>query len=181
MTDMTRHIALLRGINVGGHRKVPMADLRALVASLGYTGVASYIQSGNLAFSTTAEESSIVAGLETAIEQSFGFAVPVIVRTADEMRAVAASHPLVDAVAHPRRAMVAFLDRTPTADSGAVIDADEYLPDRFALSGREVYLDYPDGSARAKLTHSLLERTLDVRATIRNWNTVTKLVELGAA
>lgn len=158
-----------------------MADLRALVASLGYTGVASYIQSGNLAFSATAEEPSIVARLEAAIEQTFGFAVPVIVRSADDMARVAAAHPLVDAAAHPRRAMVAFLDRTPTVDSGAVIDADAYLPDRFMVSGREVYLDYPDGSARSKLTHSLLERALDVRATIRNWNTVMRLVELGGA
>ena len=180
MVAMTRHIALLRGINVGGHRKVPMADLRALVASLGYTDVASYIQSGNLVFNAMADEPSVVAELEAAIERTFGFAVPVIVRTAEEMTAVAASHPLVDAAAHPRRAMVAFLDRAPAVDPSAAMGADEYLPDRFTLSGREVYLDYPDGSARSKLTHSLLERSLEVRATIRNWNTVTKLVQLSS-
>lgn len=177
---MVKHIALLRGINVGGHRRVPMAELRALVASLGYAEVASYIQSGNLVFGATADESSIVVTLEGAIEDVFGFAVPVIVRSAEEMAGVAAAHPLVDTAAHPRRAMVAFLDRVPEVDLATVIEAEAYLPDRFVASGREVYLDYPDGSARSKLTHSLLEGTLDVRATIRNWNTVTKLADLSS-
>lgn len=180
MNAMVKHIALLRGINVGGHRRVPMAELRALVASLGHTEVASYIQSGNLVFGATAEESSIVVALEAAIEKTFGFAVPVIVRSNEEMAAVAAAHPLVDAAAHPRRAMVAFLDRVPEVDPATVIEADAYLPDRFTITGREVFLDYPNGSARSKLTHSLLERTLGVRATLRNWNTVTKLVELSS-
>lgn len=175
---VTRWIALLRGINVGGHHKVPMAELRAVVESLGYDDVATYIQSGNVVFDSEAAEAEVVASLETAIESSFGFTVPVVARTAEEFATVADLHVLATPDADPRQLMVAFLDRAPDVSFGDAVDPEDYLPDRFALVGRHVFLEYPNGSARSKLNHSLLERRLGVRATLRNWNTVGKLVSL---
>jgi len=178
---MTTWIALLRGINVGGHHKVPMADLRAVVASLGYQDVATYIQSGNVVFATDGEESTIVGALEEAIESRFGFPVPVVLRTVTELAAISRHHPLATPASDPRRLMVAFLDRVPDVSVRGALDPEEFAPDRSALVGREVYLTYPNGSGRSKLNHALLERRLGVRATVRNWNTVAKLAALAAS
>ena len=173
---MTTWIALLRGINVGGHRKVPMADLRALVEGLGYSDVSTYIQSGNLVFAADGGEADIAAALESAIEARFGFAVPVIVRSAEEFAMVAGAHPLADGGTDAGLLMVAFLDRAPVATPQDVIDEDAFLPDRLLQVGRQIYLEYPNGSGRSKLNAALLERRLGVRATVRNWKTVQALV-----
>jgi uncharacterized protein (DUF1697 family) len=155
-----------------------MADLRAVVESLGYDGVATYIQSGNVVFGADAPEAAVVAALEAAIESSFGFTVPVVARTADEFAAVAELHLLATPDSDPRQLMVAFLDRVPDVSVRDVLDPEDFAPDRFALVGRHVFLEYPNGSGRSKLSHSLLEGRLGVRATLRNWNTVGKLVSL---
>ena len=108
----------------------------------------------------------------------FGFEIPVAVRSATELGAVADAHQLAGPDSDPRLLMVAFLDRVPAVDVAAAIDPEDYVPDRFIAVGREIYLDYPNGSARSKLNHTLFKQRLGVRATIRNWNTVTKLAEL---
>ncbi len=177
MSEHTK-VALLRGINVGGRHRVPMADLRDLAASLGFGDPVTYIQSGNLVFDTHLDDIATVATLASALEDRFGFPVPVMVRSAAELGAVAASHPFAALELEPRFLMVAFLDRVPTVD--AVIDAASYLPDRFTIDGREVYLAYPNGSGRSKLNHTLLEGRLGASATIRNWPSVTTLAELAA-
>jgi uncharacterized protein (DUF1697 family) len=175
---MGRFVALLRGINVGGHNKVPMADLRDTAAALGFTSVATYIQSGNLIFDASDDEPSLVVRLEKGIAARYGFEVPVVIRTARQLRAIAAEHPLAGGGSDPRFLMVAFLDRPPEVAVEEAIDPAEHAPDRYLLDGREMYLDYPKGSGRSKLDHSLIERRLEVRATVRNWNTVTKLAAM---
>jgi uncharacterized protein (DUF1697 family) len=177
VSDYT-NIALLRGINVGGHRRVPMAELRDIAGALGFGDPVTYIQSGNLVFDTDLDEAATVAALASAFEGRFGFPVPVIVRSAAELAAVAASHPFDGLDLKARFFMVAFLDRAPTVDVPTAIDPDSYLPDRFTVEGREVYLAYPNGSGRSKLNHTLLERRLGVGATVRNWPTVTTLAAL---
>ena len=122
-----------------------------------------------------------MAMLEGALHQEFGFKVPVISRSAEEIAGVASSHPFAELGLDDRLLHVAFLDRAPDQPLDDQIDATHYLPDRFHSDGREVYLAYPTGSGRSKLSHALLERYLGVSATSRNWRTVSKLAELAGA
>ena len=177
----TTRVALLRGINLAGKKKVPMARLRELASDLGFADPKTHVQSGNLVFDTDLDESETVRALEEAVRSAFGFDVPVISRTADEMGAIASSHPFSDLGLDDRLLQVAFLDRPPERAVEVLIDADEYADDRFQGDGREVYLAYPKGSARSKLGHALLERRLGVSATLRNWRTVSKLAEMATS
>lgn len=176
---MSTYIALLRGINVGGHKKVPMADLRALHAGLGHNDVVTYIQSGNVVFDAQVEDLvSLRRGIEEAIVDEFGFEVPIMIRTPMELEGVMASSPYRASGAEPARLAVAFLAEPPASDRAAAMDPDAFLPDEFRLSGREVFLHCPTGFGRTTLTHAYLERQLGVAATIRGWKTVTKLAAL---
>jgi uncharacterized protein (DUF1697 family) len=178
---MTTRVALLRGINLAGRKKVPMPRLRELAADLGFGEPQTYVQSGNLVFDTDLDEAEVGRILGDALRSDFGFEVPVISRTAGEMRAIASSHPFSDLGLDDRLLQVAFLDRVPLTSPETAVEADEYYPDRFEGNGREVYLAYPNGSARSKLGHALLERRLGVTATLRNWRTVSKLAEMAAS
>lgn len=171
---MTVWIALLRGINVGGANKLPMKDLRASVESLGYRNIATYIQSGNLIFESDEAEDTIVAALGDIMGERHGLCVPVVVRTLAEMEAALAGHP--GGEIHPKFLYVAFLDRVPHDPGG--VEADAWLPDRWSLTGRELFLTYPHGSARSRMTIDRFEKPWGVTATARNLNTVAKLVEL---
>lgn len=171
-------VALLRGINVGGRHKVAMADLRDVAASLGFDNPITFIQSGNLVFDTDLDQAAIVTALDDALEDRFGFEVPVVVRSAAELGAVADAYLLARPDSDPKLLMVAFLDQVPAMDVASVIDAADYLPDRFVAADRDIYLDYPNGSARSKLNQALLEQRLGVRATLRNWNTILKVLGL---
>lgn len=173
---MTVYVALLRGLNVGGHNKLKMDALRAIAERCGYGNVQTYIQSGNVVFSATAQESALVAAIEAAIEETFALRVPVVVRSRAQLAAVAATSPFDGAA--PTAVHVAFLSGRPRAASVAALDPDRSPPDTFAVAGREVYLHYPNGSGRSKLTVDYLERVLGTRATARNWNTVTKLLTM---
>lgn len=173
----TKYVALLRGINVGGHRKVPMADLRRLLEGLGYGGVATLLQSGNAVFEApeqpTAELASI---LEGAITEAFGFDVAVIVRTGAELQAVVAANPLE--VRDPAKLAVAFLGGVLDPKVWAAIDAQRYAPEELRAGERELYMYYPDGLGKARFDPGLLARRDGPRATVRNWNTVTKLAAM---
>jgi uncharacterized protein (DUF1697 family) len=172
-------VALLRGINVGGRHKVPMAELRSAVEGLGHASVATYINSGNVLFETDRAEADVVSELTAVLADRFGFAIPVVVRSAAELAALPSVHPLA-AHAEVKLQLVAFLDAAPAAEAIAAFDYERFLPDRLQVLGREAYLAYPDGSGRSKLTLDVIERALDVTATGRNWLTVNKLRELCA-
>ena len=177
---MTTWVALLRGINVGGANKVAMKDLRASVSSLGYADVVTYIQSGNVVFDTgdDATESAVNEAIRSLLVETHGLEVPVVVRTATEFEGAADRHPDADGGIDPKLLHVAFLDRTPAAAAVADLDPQEWDPDRWSLVGRELYLTYPDGSARSKMTIDRFERPWGVTATARNLNSVRKIVEL---
>jgi uncharacterized protein (DUF1697 family) len=155
-----------------------MEALRGLAESLGLSNPTTYIQSGNLVFDADDDTTRLTRLLESALEQRFGFEIPVVTRTGAELEEVARSHPFTSLGLDERYLMVAFLDREPEVDIGDVLDAEDLQPDRFELSGREVYLAYPNGSGRSRLTHDLLQRRLAVTATIRNRRTILRLLEL---
>ena len=158
-----------------------MTRLRQLAADLGMADPQTYVQSGNLVFETDLDEPEVVHGLADALRSEFGFEVQVISRSAEEMSAIASSHPFSELGLEDRLLQVAFLDRSPDGEVRELIDAEEFAPDRLEGNGREVYLAYPGGSARSKLGHALLESRLGVSVTLRNWRTVKKLAEMTAS
>lgn len=176
---MTRWVALLRGVNVGGVR-VGMADLRRLVADLGHEDVKTYLQSGNVVFGSSVRDAEALArGIEQALAGELGVTVPVLVRSGRELAAVAGGNPYADREDDPTRLLVAFLATAPKKSvvSGLTVPGGENVS--FTVTGREVFLHYPDGGyGRSKFTNTYLEKHLGVVATTRNWRSVRALAEL---
>jgi uncharacterized protein (DUF1697 family) len=172
-------ICLLRGVNVGGHKKVPMEVLRNLCTALKHCDVQTYVQSGNVLFRTKDKDSLLVAKrLENAIEQKFGFRSDVIVRTPSELRDVIARNPFSKRSGiEPSKLLVTFLAAEPERDVQTTIRKIKANPEEMYLSGRELYVYYPNGMGRSKLS-AVVDRALQKGGTARNWNTVTKLLEM---
>jgi len=176
---MTTYAALLRGINVGGNKRIAMADLRSLVEGLGHESVRTHLQSGNVVFeSAKRSDATLAAGIEKAIAAELGMDVSVMVRRSDELAAVVAAAPYGGRTSDHKRVHVAFLSAKPAAAAVKGFGIEEFAPDEMSVIGREVHLLYPDGYARTKLTNAVLEKRLGVRATTRNWRTVTALADL---
>jgi len=177
---MTRtYVALLRGINVGRHNKVAMGDLRKLFAVLGHDDVKTYIQSGNVMFkSATNDPSRLVGDIEKRIAEDLGVKVTVLLRTSDDLAQVVANSPFVGRENDPTKLHVAFLSGAPQPERLAAFDSPADDPADFSVVGREVYLHYPNGYGRTKLTNAYVEQRLGVAATTRNWRVVNKLYEL---
>ena len=176
---MTAYVALLRGINLGGHAKVGMADLRRVFLALGHAEVTTYLQSGNVVFSSpAAQPSRLAAAIEQRIASDLGMTVTVLLRTGDDLARVAAANPFLGRTGDPTKLHVTFLAAAPDRDRAARLEAPAGEAAELALAGREVYLYYPDGYGRTKLDNAFLERRLGVAATTRNWRTVTKLGDL---
>lgn len=176
------YVALLRGINVGGNKKVPMAALREVLTGLGYGGVRTLLQSGNAVFTSPAKApEQLAAELEGAIEDRFGFTVGCVVLSAAELRAAAERNPFPLSSFDPPKLVVYFL--SGPADPGRLkgIDSQKYLPDEFRIGEREIFLHCPNGLGRSKLAAALTGIDLGAVATARNWNTVTKLLEITRA
>ncbi|MFI6284997.1 DUF1697 domain-containing protein [Streptomyces sp. NPDC051018] len=177
----TRYAALLRGINVGGHRKVPMAELREVLEELGLSGVATYLGSGNAVFtSDSADERTLTRNLERAIERRFGFAVDCLVRDAAYLRSIADDCPFPAATLEARQLHVTYFSEGVDPERFSAIDRAAFAPEEFRLGDRALYLYAPDGLGRSKLADVLARPglTKGIVATSRNWNTVLKLVEL---
>jgi uncharacterized protein (DUF1697 family) len=180
---MTTYAALLRGINVGGKKKLPMAELRRLMEGLGYAGVRTHLQSGQAVFSSGhGDEESLAAELGQAIEEHFGFPVDVIVRDHAYLAAVVEACPFPAAELEAKQLHVTYLSAPVDPARFAEIDREAYLPEEFRLGERELYLYVPQGLGRSKLAETLSRPRLnkDLIATTRNWNTAVKLVELTA-
>jgi uncharacterized protein (DUF1697 family) len=170
-------VALLRGINVGGNNLVPMKALAVLFEQAGARDVRTYIQSGNVVFAgAPALVKKLPALMQKRMGEKFGCQPPVILRSHDELLAITKTNPF--AKEDLARVMVMFLDGTPT--NIGKLDVKRSPPDRFAVRGREIFLHYPNGSGRSKLTNDYFDRTLGTIGTVRNWNTVLKLLELTA-
>ncbi|MFD5779628.1 DUF1697 domain-containing protein [Streptomyces sp. NPDC126933] len=177
----TTYAALLRGINVSGHKRIPMADLRELLSELGHDEVRTYLQSGNAVFTSGSDdESALAAALERAIDQRFGFTVDCLVRDAAYLREVAEACPFPAATLEGKQLHVTFFSEHVDPGRLASLDQDTYLPEEFRLGDRALYLYVPNGLGRSKLAEALAKPALfkGVTATSRNWNTVRKLVEL---
>ena len=177
---MTTYIALLRAVNVGGHQPVPMADLRSLVARLGFDGPQSLLQSGNLVFRGRSQPTEKVERiLETGAGQHLGLETAFFVRTAAEWREVIAGNPFRrEAKSDPAHLLVMVLKAAPGASALRMLEAAIAGPERVKVAGRHAYLVYPVGIGRSRLTTPLIEAKLDTRGTGRNWNTVLKLAAL---
>lgn len=175
------HVALLRGINVGGKHLVPMKDLVALFAAAGATDVRTHVQSGNVVLrAKPAVAARLSRDVARAIEERFGFPVPVIVRTADEVRRVARANPFLKAGVALEMLHVGFLADLPARANAAALLARRAPPEDLRTLGREVYLHLPHGVGRTKLTSRVLDTTLGTTCTLRNWRTVLALAEMTA-
>jgi len=176
---MTTWIGLLRGINVGGHNKLPMADLRKLYEDLGAETVVTYIQSGNICFeSAIDDEDELTNAVAGVIETETGLTVPVMHRRASELVAVVGALPFTGDDVDPKHVAIVSLAAEPTKQAWGELDPDRSPGDRFAAGDRAVYIHAPKGFARSKLTNDYFERKLGVTATTRNIRTMRKLVEL---
>jgi uncharacterized protein (DUF1697 family) len=173
-----RQVAMLRGINLGPNRRVPMADLRQALADAGFANVETYVQSGNIALDSTAKPPALQRTLAELIEQRFGFEVPVIVRSARQLAAVVEHDPFGESADNPKRYQVSFLDAKLPAATAKRLDELARNSERVVVRGREVYAWHPDGVARSKLWNALAGKDLGVTATARNWTTVLKLLEM---
>lgn len=171
-------VALLRGVNVGGGNRLPMADLRASIESIGYLDVTTYVQSGNVVFRSGDDEAEIVDRLRRVLADRHALDVPVVVRAGADLVRLVGRHPFDDGALDPKLLHVAFLDRVPDPAAVAGLDPGAWAPDRWSVEGRELFLAHPNGSGRSTMTIDRFERAWDVTATARNLNTVTRLASM---
>jgi uncharacterized protein (DUF1697 family) len=175
----TTFIALLRGINVGGHRIIPMAELRSLCAENNWGDVQSYVQSGNLVFTATAAAADLEAELEQLLEQRFGFSVPVIMRVASDWSSYIESNPFPEASEkEPNRVMLALAKAPPKPGAVPGLRERAASSERIERVDDALWIHFGAGVAGSKLTPALLDRLVGSPVTTRNWRTVVKLGEL---
>jgi uncharacterized protein (DUF1697 family) len=172
------HVALLRGINLGGKRRVPMARLRELLTERGYEDVRTHLQSGNVVLRAPARAAGLEHDLATVIETEFGFPVPVVVRSRAQLDTVIAEDPFGDVVTEPKLYQITFLAGRPAAGTEARLQGIATGAERVAVRGREVYTWHPDGIGRSKLGTALGDRAMKAVATTRNFRTVLALAEM---
>lgn len=175
---MTYYVTLLRGINVGGNSLVAMADLRALLETLKFTDVKTLLQSGNVVFKSK-PSADLETKLENAISEMAGRPIDCIVCTAIEWENLIAGNPFAkEAKNDPSHLLVMRLKDAPDAKALAALKAAISGPEYFEIKDKNLYLVYPDGIGRSKLTNVLIEKKLGTRGTARNWNTAQKIAAL---
>ena len=175
---MKTYVALLRGINLGAHNKVAMADLRDLFDGLGAKDVATYVQSGNVVFTSTDGAAKLAGAIERKIQRDLGLSVPVLVLPRAQLTKVLNGNPFTKGKKEPATLHVTFLAEKPARAKVGKLDPALGKPDEFRVVGQTIYLHCPNGYGRTKLTNNYFEKQLGVAATTRNWKTVTKLAEL---
>jgi uncharacterized protein (DUF1697 family) len=176
---MQTYISILRGINVGGQKKVRMAVLKSLYETLGLGNVQTYVQSGNVVFDSEEQDAEkLRKSIEAQIETTFGFSVPVLIRTADDLQRVIESHPFANE--EPIRVLVTFLYETPEQSKWDELSLYQDQMDQFALGEHEIFLFCPGGYGRTKLSNNFFEKKLGVIATTRNWKSIITLYEMAS-
>jgi len=177
---VSTHVALLRAVNLAGHNRVSMADLRELASGLGLSNVRTLLQSGNLIFESRGRRPAhLERVLQSAAREALDLETEFFVRTGRELAAIVAGNPFPrDARRDPARLLVMFLDGSPARPHVTALDQAIVGGEAVRVSGREIYMVYPEGIGRSRLTGALIERKLRVRGTARNWNTVLKLAAL---
>lgn len=173
-----KKIAILRGINVGGKRKILMADLKEMFKDLGIPNAVTYIQSGNVIFESKMDNSELANQIESAIYEKFGFEVPVIVRTAEELRKSIEKNPFYDSEADITKLVLTFLKEEPKNGKIESVKSIDSKEDKFVILERDVFIYCEGKYHQSKLTNNFFEKKLNVGATTRNWKTVLKLMEL---
>jgi uncharacterized protein (DUF1697 family) len=182
----TRLVALLRAVNVGGRGVLPMADLRQLVTDLGHRDVVTYIQSGNVVFTTDRPAQTVAArrtigdDISAAIAEHNGVRTTTVIRTVDELRGALDAVPFLDDEPDGAKLMIVFLSDAPNSAAVASLEPTRFAPDRFEVIGCEMFVHFPNGAGKSKFTAIYFEKRLAVSGTARNLNTVRKLIDLAA-
>jgi len=174
---MPRHIALLRGINLGSHNRVSMPELRELLTGHGHKDVETLVQSGNIVLTSRLSPRRLERDLQKQIAEGLAVDTPVVVRTRDELADVIARDPMGHVVDNPKLYQVTFFAEEPDPQIADEIAAMDLEPERALLDGRELYTWHPNGIQRSKVDRLRTMKRLPT-GTARNWNTVTKLLEL---
>jgi uncharacterized protein (DUF1697 family) len=178
---MATYVVLLRGINLAGRNRVGMAPLRDLLSSSGYGDVQTYVQSGNVILRSRTGEKALAASLRERLSRAFGFDIGIFVRTAAQLADVAANNPFVRPGADPGRQLhVAFLEAVPDRRAIAALDPHRAPPDELRPRGRDLYIWAPNGIGTSKVLNGL-DRILETSMTVRNWRTVTTLLDMAGA
>jgi uncharacterized protein (DUF1697 family) len=175
------YVALIRGINVGGHKRVAMEDLRTVFRSLGCDDVRTYVQSGNVLFRSPDTPAHLVRAAEDRIEGTLGLDVAVLIRTKEQLARIVKGNPFLAAGADPAKLHVMFLAARPDSKRSRDVSGTSFDGEELHVQGLEIYLHYPGGYGRSKLSNAYLEKQLAVKATTRNWKTVTTLADLASA
>ncbi len=177
---MKTYIALLRGINVSGHKIVKMEILRKVLGELDFENIATYIQSGNIIFDSAIDDIAVLEQqIAHKIEEHFGFLVPVRITTLAELKTIVAENPFVqENLQDTTQPYVAFLSEVPTNENLIQLQAIDFANDRFINKNSVLYLWYADSAANTKLNNAIIEKKLQVKATARNWKTILKLIAL---
>lgn len=178
VAPMARHIALLRGINVGSNNRIGMAELRALLAERGFEDPRTLLASGNVVLGSRKRPATVARELNALIRERFGFDIGIVVRSRDELAAVIEGNPLGDPAGDPKNLHVTFLSGTPDAAEAERLETTVAEPERLAVRGREIYVWYANGMQGSPAAKLLSDAKLGVIPTARNWNTVMKLLEL---
>ncbi len=178
---MTRYVALLQGINVGKHKRIAMDDLKAIVEGVGASDVRTHLNSGNVVFTAEGRDNSALSSeIAEAITGATGLDVPVVIRSASEMRAIVEDNPFPEAAADHKTLHVTFLGGVPDSDRVAALAEVERGEDDYRVVADTIYLFYPNYLTGAVFMQTGLDKALGVVATSRNWRTVTRLAELAS-
>jgi uncharacterized protein (DUF1697 family) len=173
------HLALLRGINVSGHKLIKMEDLRKLLESAGFRNVQTYIQSGNVILDSTETDRDVADKIASLIADRYGFEVGILMLDREKLQAAADGNPFIkEKSADTKKTYIAFLSEKPSAENAKRLESSDFGADRWILDGNVLYLHYDHGAGTTKLSNAAIESKLKVRATSRNWNTTMKLLEM---
>lgn len=176
--EMTRYTLLLRGVNVGTKNSLRMADLRATLTKIGCTGVQTYVQSGNAVFATKLGAGALTNAIEDALERYMGRPIVTTLRTLEQMKAIVDANPFTKVATAHKYLCVTFLSNPPTKSEVAPLHGQDWKPELFQVSGKEIYTWHPHGQGKSPLAAALGKLPLRGAVTTRNWNTVLKLLEM---
>ncbi len=175
---MTRYALLLRGVNVGTKNSLPMAELRRMLEKLGCSEVKTYVQSGNAVFATESSAVALARGIEAALERFMGRPIATTVRTEKQLQAIVDGNPFAKVAKKPAYLCVTFLSHMPAKEEMEPLMATDWSPDLIELRGTEIYTWYPAGQGKSPLAAALSKLKVRGTLTTRNWNTVTKLLQM---
>lgn len=175
---MNRYISLLRGINVGGHRKILMADLRNLLLDNDCRNVQTYIQSGNIICDYDGSAQSLRKLISTLIKENYGYDVPVITTTNDSLIEASQNNPFLSDKPEIDRLYLTFLEKKPKKEDMIKLLEIEISGDKFEVFNNYIFIQYESRYSNSKLTNDFFEKNLKMTATTRNWKTVMKLLEM---